>query len=257
MRRSVFLKSAMLCLLVLGVSCKQKPAPEGVATPAKAVQAITHDTLTSAVLTAQQQASLSPKDVLEILKEGNRDFTKDNLTIRNNTQRVREAAIGQYPIAAVLSCLDSRVPVEDVFHRGIGDVFVARVAGNIVNEDILGSLEFACKVAGAKVIVVLGHEYCGAVKSAIDDVKLGNITALLSKIRPAVQAASSTFEGEKKSSNPAFVEAVCAHNVDLAVKEIRTKSPILKEMEDKGELLITGGIYDMKTGEVEFFEVKR
>lgn len=207
--------------------------------------------LTSQVLTQEQQASLSPDSILASLKQGNKEFMHDELTIRNNASRIREAALGQYPKAVILSCLDSRVPVEDVFHRGIGDLFVARVAGNISNEDILGSLEFACKVSGSKVIVVLGHEYCGAIKSAIDDVKLGNITALLSKVRPAV-AASQTFNGDKTSANPDFVHAVCEKNVLLTIEEIRKKSAILKEMESKKELIIVGGIYNMTTGEVVF-----
>lgn len=144
------------------------------------------EALNNTVLTAEEQSKLTPDGVLDILKQGNKEFVADQLTVRNNSERVRRAALGQYPKAVIVSCLDSRVPVEDVFHRGIGDIFVARVAGNFINEDILGSLEFACKVSNAKLIVILGHEHCGAVKSAIDDVKLGNITAMLSKIRPAV-----------------------------------------------------------------------
>lgn len=208
--------------------------------------------LTNKVLTQEQQSRLTPDDVLNILKSGNEEFVNDNLTVRNNSERVRDAAMGQYPKAVVLSCLDSRVPVEDVFHRGIGDIFVARVAGNIVNEDILGSLEYACKVSGSKLIVVLGHEYCGAIKSAIDDVKLGNITSLLARVKPAVDHAKMHYEGDHSSKNPGFVEAVCHDNVDLTIKEIRIKSPILKEMEDKGEIKIVGGVYDMETGKVEF-----
>lgn len=134
------------------------------------------------------QAKLTPDLVLDILKKRNQEYVDDNLTIRNTSARIRKASLGQYPGAVILSCLDSRVPVEDVFHCGIGDLFVARVAGNIANEDILGSLEYGCKVSGAKLIVVLGHEHCGAIKSAIDNVKLGNITALLSKIRPALDS---------------------------------------------------------------------
>lgn len=210
--------------------------------------------LTNRVLSADQQQKLSPEDVIELLKRGNDDFINDNLTVRNNSQRVREAALGQYPKAVVLSCLDSRVPVEDVFHRGIGDIFVARVAGNIVNDDILGSLEYACKVSGSKAVIVLGHESCGAVKSAIDDVHLGNISALLSKIRPSVSAAAKGFDGEASSSNPRFVEAVCEHNVGKAIDDIRTRSPILREMEEKGEICIVGAIYHMKTGKVEFMD---
>lgn len=208
--------------------------------------------LNNKVLSAEEQAALTPRDVLDILKKGNEEFTDDKLTVRNNSERVREAALGQYPKAVILSCFDSRVPVEDVFHRGIGDIFVARVAGNIVNEDILGSMEFACKVSGAKLILVLGHEYCGAVKSAIDHVELGNITALLSKITPAVNEAGKSFSGEKSSSNPVFVEAVCDANVHLTMQQIRDKSPILKEMEDSGDIMIVGGVYHMKTGKVDF-----
>ncbi|MCC8154396.1 MAG: carbonic anhydrase, partial [Tannerellaceae bacterium] len=212
------------------------------------------DILVNSVLTAEEQAKLTPADVIEILKKGNEEFINDNLTIRNNSERVRDAAMGQYPKAVILSCLDSRVPVEDIFHRGIGDIFVARVAGNIANEDILGSLEYACKVSGSKVVVVLGHEYCGAIKSAIDDVELGNITALLSKIKPAVTEAKGHYHGEQTSSNPEFVEAVCHYNIELTVQLIRDNSPILKDMEDNGEIVIVGAVYNMHTGKVDFFE---
>lgn len=218
------------------------------------MEILEEEALTLRVLTAEQQAQLTPQQVLDTLKQGNKEFVNDDLTVRNNTVRVREAAMGQYPKAVILSCLDSRVPVEDIFHRGIGDIFVARVAGNIVNEDILGSLEYACKVSGSKLIVVLGHEYCGAIKSAIDDVELGNITALLAKIQPAVRTAGEGYEGDKSSSNPEFVERVCDHNVLLGVENIRQHSPILKEMEDNGEIMIVGAVYNMKTGEVEFID---
>ena len=167
---------------------------------------------------------------------------------------MREASLGQYPKAVVVSCLDSRVPVEDVFHRGIGDIFVARVAGNVINEDILGSLEYACKVSGSKLILVLGHEYCGAIKSAIDNAELGNIITLLKKIHPAIETAQKSFTGEISSKNPLFVESVCEHNVFHAIHEIRQKSPILREMEEKQEIKIVGGIYDMETGHVEFLQ---
>lgn len=212
------------------------------------------DIISSDILTAEQQAKLTPVQVLERLKRGNKAFVEDNLTIRNSTERVRKASLGQYPKAVVLSCLDSRVPVEDVFHSGIGNLFVARVAGNVINDDILGSLEYACKVSGSKLVLVLGHEYCGAIKSAISDVKLGNITTLLDKIQPAVKEASLNFKGEKVSSNEAFVEAVCDANVILAIDQIRKRSIILKEMENKGEIIIVGGVYNMKTGVVEFFD---
>lgn len=206
------------------------------------------------VLTQEEQQKLTPDEVIEDLKAGNKDFVEDHLTIRNSTQRVREAALGQYPEAVILSCLDSRVPVEDVFHKAIGEVFVARVAGNIVNDDILGSLEYACKVSGSKVALVLGHEYCGAIKSSIDGVKLGNITTLLEKIDPAIEEAKKNFEGEMTAKNPAFVDEVCKFNVLNSIKVIRENSPILKEMEDKGEIKIVGAVYDIKTGEVKFLE---
>ena len=210
------------------------------------------DILDNRVLTAEQQQQLTPAQVIDILKQGNDEFAKDSLTVRNNTERVRDSAMGQYPKAVILSCLDSRVPVEDVFHRGIGDIFVVRVAGNVVNEDILGSMEYACKVSGSKLVVVLGHEGCGAVRSAIDNVELGNITGLLAKIKPAVERSKAHFQGGLTSSNPEFVEAVCRHNVEVAIEKIRHESLILKDMEDKGDIKIVGAVYDMHTGKVEF-----
>ena len=252
MKSNIFFGVLSLCILFVFSSCKDNTKENKEILVDQ--QEIEEEVLVNTVLTAEQQAKLTPQQVLDLLIKGNDDFVNDNLTIRNNSQRVREAALGQYPKAVVLSCLDSRVPVEDVFHRGIGDIFVARVAGNVVNEDILGSMEYACKVSGSKLIVVLGHEYCGAIKSAIDDVKLGNITTLLGKIKPAVAVAGKSFEGEKSSSNPAFVEEVCIDNVHQGIADIRAKSPILKEMEDKGEIMIVGGVYDMKTGEVEFLK---
>ncbi len=233
------------------VSCNSKSGNDK-SEKDKVEKMLNEESLSNKVLSVEEQAKLTPDAVLDILKQGNQDFTEDNLTVRNNSVRVREAALGQYPKAAIVSCLDSRVPVEDVFHRGIGDIFVARVAGNFVNEDILGSLEFACKVSGAKLIVILGHEHCGAIKSAIDDVKLGNITAMLSKIQPAVVMAKTTFDGDKVSANPKFVDSVCTFNIKHAMDEIRSKSPILKEMEDKGEIKIVGGVYHMETGKVVF-----
>jgi len=245
---------SLLFFILLSISCKktEQKRTEKKVDLLTVIEENKEHVLTSRILTAEQQAKLTPQEVLDTLERRNQDFVNDNLTIRNNTQRVRDAAIGQYPKAVILSCLDSRVPVEDVFHCGIGDIFVARVAGNIANEDILGSLEYACKVSGSKVIVVLGHEYCGAIKSAIKDVKLGNITPLLKKIRPAVVSAGKGFQGEKTADNPAFVEAVCHENVNLTISEIIRRSPILKEMENKGEIKIAGAVYDMETGKVTF-----
>jgi carbonic anhydrase len=206
--------------------------------------------LVEKVLSAEEQASLTPDKIYELLKAGNKRFMVGDLTTRDHSAQVRNSTLGQFPKAVILSCLDSRVPVEDVFDRGIGDIFVGRVAGNFVNVDLLGSMEFGCKVAGAKVILVMGHEHCGAVKAAIDDVELGNITAMLTKIKPAVELTD--FEGEKTSKNDAYVHAVCESNVKNTMNEIRINSPILKEMEDNGEIKIIGAVYDMSSGEVVF-----
>ena len=209
--------------------------------------------LVEKVLTAEQQAALTPDVVLQSLKDGNKRFMNNQITARDHSAMVRNSANGQYPKAVILSCLDSRIPVEDVFDKGIGDIFVARVAGNVVNEDILGSMEYGCKVSGAKLILVLGHQSCGAVKSAIDDVKLGNITELLAKIKPAV-TESQNFKGEKTSKDKDYVDEVGHNNVLNAIETIKTKSPVLKEMLDKKEIRIVGGYYDMQTGEVKFME---
>ena len=207
--------------------------------------------LVEKVLTAEEQSKLTPDTVLQMLKDGNYRFQNDNLTARLHSSQVRAAVKGQYPKAVILSCIDSRIPVEDVFDKGIGDIFVARVAGNIVNEDILGSMEYGCKVSGAKLILVLGHTECGAIKSAIDNVQLGNITELLAKINPAVDSTSS-FNGERTSKNKDYVNAVAEENVRLTMNNIRKQSQILNDMEQKGEIKIVGAVYDMATGEVTF-----
>ncbi len=204
------------------------------------------------VLSSEEQNRLTPDEVLQSLKDGNERFVTGSLTLRDHSKQIRDAINGQYPKAIILSCIDSRVPVEDVFDKGIGDLFVARVAGNIVNEDILGSMEFSCKVSGAKLVLVIGHEYCGAIKGAIDRVTLGNLTSLLKKITPAVDACHH-YSGEKTSKNPEFVDMVIQENVKITVDTIRNQSPILNEMEQKGEIKIIGAYYDMDTGRVRFF----
>ncbi len=209
--------------------------------------------LTERVLTKDEQDSLTPARVIELLREGNSRFVAGELTVRNHTAQIRRAVLSQYPKAIVLSCVDSRVPVEDVFDRGIGDMFVARVAGNFVNADILGSMEFACHVSGAKLILVLGHEHCGAIKGAIDGVELGNITEMLSRIRPAVEQLSD-YAGEKSSSNEQFVHQVTERNVTLNLQRIRDESPILQKMESDGAIAIVGALYDMDNGAVTFVE---
>jgi carbonic anhydrase len=202
------------------------------------------------VLTADEQARLSPNEVLRLLREGNDRFVNADTTHRDHQAQIRAALVGQWPKAVVLSCLDSRIPVEDVFDCGIGDLFVARVAGNIVNVDILGSMEFACAVAGAKVVLVLGHEHCGAIKGAIDKVELGNLSALLGLIRPSVDAVE--FAGDRTSKDEAFVHRVAEHNVRRTVARIRAESPVLAEREAAGTIAIVGAMYDMDSGHVSF-----
>ncbi len=207
------------------------------------------DPLPSKVLTKEQQAELTPQSVLTELIAGNKRFISNVLTERNHSKQVREAYAGQFPKAVVLSCLDSRIPVEDVFDRGVGDIFVARVAGNFINEDILGSMEFACHVAGAKLIIVLGHTHCGAVQAAIDNVQVGNITPMLAKIRPALKTAKP-FGGKKTSGNPEYVAHICRENIRMAVRMIRKESTILKGLEDDGSIDIVGAYYDLGSGAV-------
>lgn len=204
------------------------------------------------VLTEAEQDALTPDMVVQSLKEGNARFMRNDLTARNHSSQVRKSVKAQFPKAIVLSCVDSRVPVEDVFDRGIGDIFVARVAGNFVNEDILGSMEFACKVSGSKLVLVMGHEHCGAVKAAVDDVKLGNITPMLTKIRPAVDMVE--YAGDRTSKNQEFVHKVSESNVRNTIEKIRSDSPILKEMEDNGEIKIVGALYDMDNGKVDILQ---
>lgn len=209
--------------------------------------------LPSKVLTQEQQAKLTPQSVLAELMAGNRRFISNVLTERNHSKQVREAYAGQFPKAVVLSCLDSRIPVEDVFDRGVGDIFVARVAGNFINEDILGSMEFACHVAGAKLIIVLGHTHCGAIQAAIDNVQVGNITPMLAKIRPALETAQP-FRGEKTSENPEYVAHICRENIRMAVRQIRKESTILKGLKDDGLIDIIGAYYDLGSGEVSLIQ---
>lgn len=219
-------------------------------TPTKtedAKQVVTH------VMTKEEQAKLTPDQVLQEFIDGNKRFQTGITTTRDHSEQARKSAQGQYPKAVVLSCLDSRVPVEDVFDQGLGDIFVGRVAGNFVNEDLLGSMEFACKVAGAKLVLVMGHQHCGAIKGAIDDVKLGNITAMLAKIKPAVKM-SQDFAGEKSSKNDEFVKYVSENNVKYAMQQIREKSQILREMENKGEIKIVGAFYYLTNGTLEFIK---
>lgn len=203
-------------------------------------------------LTKEMQDAITPSIALGLLKEGNRRFVNNLKVNRNLLQQANETSDGQHPFAAILSCIDSRTSAELIFDQGLGDIFSIRIAGNIINEDILGSMEFACKVAGSKIIVVLGHTKCGAVKGACDHVEMGNLTALLTKIRPAVDDEMTTTES-RNSSNGVFVEKVAAINVERTVKSIMERSPILKEMIEKGEIGLVGGMHDITTGEVIFY----
>ena len=199
--------------------------------------------------TKETQDHLTPQMALEILLEGNTRFVKNLKANRDLLNQVNETTDGQFPFAAILSCIDSRPSAELVFDQGLGDIFSIRIAGNCVNEDILGSMEFACKVAGSKLILVLGHSKCGAIKGACDGVRMGNLTALLTKLRPAVDDTSTA--GTRNSANLEFVEDVALRNVQLAMQQIPERSPILKEMVQKGEIMIAGAMYDVGTGHVE------
>jgi carbonic anhydrase len=201
--------------------------------------------------TKASQAAMTPAQALAELKAGNARFVAGHPLRRNLPADVQATAPGQYPFAVVLSCLDSRQPIEIVLDQGIGDIFSARVAGNVLNDDILGSMEFACKVSGAKLIAVIGHTNCGAIKGAVDDVQLGNLTGLLGKIKPAMDAVPADVE-PRTSKNPEYVDEVAEANVRLVMKEIRERSPILREMIDKGQIGLVGGMYDLATGEVHF-----
>lgn len=197
------------------------------------------------------QDTLTPSGVLQDLLDGNNRFINNETNTVDNTALVAQTVGGQFPKAVILSCIDSRVPVETVLDQAIGDIFVARVAGNFENTDILGSMEYSCKVAGSKLVLVLGHEACGAVKAACDGVELGNITSLLANIHPAVKQSADEVEGEANSSNSTFVAKTVENNVRLTMDRIREKSPILKEMEDNGEIAIVGGVYMLSSGKVE------
>lgn len=207
------------------------------------------------VHTQETQASMTPTKALQFLMEGNRRFQNNLKANRNLLAQVNETADGQFPFATILSCIDSRVSAELVFDQGLGDIFSIRIAGNFVNEDILGSMEFACKLAGSKLLVVLGHTSCGAIKGACDDARLGNLTALISKIKPAVHAVKKPEEPQKRTSqNLGFVDKVSETNVRMTLENVRKMSPVLRLMEEDGEIGIVGAMYDVASGKVRFLE---
>jgi carbonic anhydrase len=205
--------------------------------------------------TRETQATMTPQKSLQYLKEGNLRFQNNLKANRNLLEQVNDTSDGQFPFATILSCIDSRVSAELVFDQGLGDIFSVRIAGNFVNEDILGSMEFASKLAGTKLIVVLGHTACGAVKGACDNAKMGNLTKLIEKITPAVNAVTQpTDPNLRNSKNSEFVDTVAEKNVLLTIDRIHAESPILSEMEKSGEIKIIGAMYDINTGAVNFFE---
>lgn len=204
----------------------------------------------SSTLSKAQRDSMTPAQVIEELKKGNDRFRTGKMIPHDYRDQQRSSASGQFPAAVVLGCVDSRAPAEIVFDVGIGDTFNARIAGNVINDDLLGSLEFACAVAGAKVVLLFGHTACGAIKGAIDDVELGNLTGLLARVKPAISATA--FDGDKSSKNAAYVDAVARTNVRLGIENLRRRSPILADLEQKGTIQVTGAMYDIATGAMEF-----
>ena len=202
---------------------------------------------------AESQSTITPNKALQFLKEGNNRFVNNLKVNRNLLEQVNDTREGQWPFAIILSCIDSRTSAELIFDQGLGDVFSVRIAGNILNEDILGSMEFATKVVGSRIIVVLGHSKCGAVKGACDHIEMGNLTALLNKIQPAVNSEQSTIEN-RNSKNSEFVEKVASLNVKLTMDRIRNESDIIKDLEASGAIKIVGGMYDVESGIVDFYE---
>lgn len=217
-----------------------------IATPTYAQQSVTQ--------TQSTQAALTPAATLELLKAGNERFVSGEMLDRDLMAQVAQTATGQYPHSVVLGCIDSRVPPEFVFDQGIGDLFAPRIAGNFVNTDILGSMEFATAIAGSKLIVVLGHTSCGAVKGACDHAELGNLTHTLSNIAPAMYSVSEDIEGERNSSNKAYVNAVAHANVEMTVQNILDRSPVMAQLVEEGQLMIVGAMHDVATGKVTFYE---
>jgi carbonic anhydrase len=203
-------------------------------------------------LSKELRDRLTPDQIIQAMKKGNKRFRRGERKDRNYLREQKASAKGQYPAAVLLTCIDSRAPAEVIMDLGIGDVFNCRVAGNVSNADILGSMEFACKLAGSKVVLVMGHTACGAIKGAIDNAELGNLTGLLAKIKPAIEATAYT--GDRSAKNYSFVDAVARKNVELTVAEIRKASPVLADLETKGAVKMTGAMYNLETGAVEFFD---
>jgi carbonic anhydrase len=206
----------------------------------------------AAALTKAQRDKLTPDEIIQLMKKGNERFRMGQKTTQDYLAQQKASAKGQYPAAVLLSCIDSRAPAETIMDLGIGDVFNTRVAGNVANDDILGSMEFACKISGAKVVLVMGHTACGAIKGAIDRVQMGNLSGLLAKIQPAVDATWYSYQGERSAKNYGFVDAVARKNVELTMAEIRSRSAVIAELETRGAVKIAGAMYSLETAVVDF-----
>jgi carbonic anhydrase len=241
--------------ILLTFSCTNVPAPKDAGQSSDdtlgAAQAL-KDT-SAGTMNSELLESMTPEVILQRFKDGNERFLEKKMLHRDYTRQVNATASGQHPYAIIVSCIDSRIPAEIIFDKGIGDVFNARVAGNFVNTDILGSIEYACKVSGAKLILIMGHSSCGAIKSACDHVKLGNITAMLANIQPSVDAVKG-FEGVRNSKNDAFVQAVAKENVLRTKAKVLKDSPIIKDMVNHQQVVIACCMYDVATGQVEFYD---
>jgi carbonic anhydrase len=251
-KTTVLLSLTVLLGTSMFFSCKEEPSKIEETT---SFQETTEQTETvTHVMTKSDQEKLTPQMVIDDLKAGNERFINQQAINRDHSEQVRKTEMGQYPKAIILSCVDSRIPVEDMFDQGIGDIFVGRVAGNFVNTDQLGGMEFATKVSGAKLVVIMGHEGCGAVKGAIDKAELGNLTALLKNIEPAIAAVKEPSEAsERTSKNTAFLNAVIEKNVQLNIEKTMAQSPVLAEMVENGKIKILGANYDLTSGKVVFF----
>ncbi len=250
------LKTMLMALICLSfISCEENK--KDVVSESKIVEPEIEQAAVKSILTAEEQANMSPDEIIGRLKKGNENFMTNNLTRRDHSAQRRKATIGQYPKAIVLSCVDSRVPVEDVFDLGIGDIFVARVAGNIENKDIVGSMEFATAVAGSKLVIVMGHTACGAVKHAIDNtdaasMNMNALNDLLNEIKPSVEATDK--QGEVSSKNTAFTNNVIQNNAIKTVEDIRKRSPKMAQLENEGQIKIVPAVYDMESGKVDFIQ---
>jgi carbonic anhydrase len=251
--KTIFTRSGLFAGLVAAALIAAGCQSSKIACCSAPMSACAAGAASSSVQTKASQVAMTPQSALAELRDGNARFIAGKPFVRNLPAEVQATAAGQYPFAVVLSCLDSRQPIEIVLDQGIGDIFSARVAGNVLDDDILGSMEFACKVSGAKLIAVIGHSNCGAIKGAVDDVELGNLTGLLAKIKPAIDAVPANVQ-PRTTKNYAFVNDVSEANVKLVMKQIRERSPILREMLDKGEIGLVGGMYDLITGKVQFYD---